>query len=79
MKNNPWKSGKYYLALVILVFTILTLILSSCNYNQGSPIIVKKVESFLPGKCIYTYEGYGRSEWFEDDCAKYSIGDTLGK
>jgi len=78
MKNNPWKSGKYYLALVVLVFTVLTLILSSCNYNQGSPIIVKKVESFS-GKCIYTYEGYGDREWFEDDCSKYSIGDTLGK
>ncbi len=31
----------------------------------------------MTGTCIYTYEGYGREEWFEDDCDKYSVGDTL--
>lgn len=62
---------------IILFFTILTF--SSCNYNEGAPIIIKKQQSFLPGKCIYTYEGYGRRDWFDDDCSKYSIGDTLGK
>lgn len=43
---------------------------------KGAPIIVQKQES-ITGSCIYTYEGYGREDWFEDDCDKYSVGDTL--
>lgn len=27
---------------------------------------------------MYTYEGYGRKETFEDKCDKYSVGDKLG-
>lgn len=56
---------------------LLSLFISSCSYNKGVPIIVKKQESFISGKCIYTYEGYGREEMFDDDCDKYSVGDTL--
>ena len=47
---------------------ILSVFITSCNYNTGVPIIVKKQESFISGKCIYTYEGYGREEMFDDDC-----------
>lgn len=63
----------------LIVALVILLSVNSCNYNEGTPIIVKKQQSFLPGKCIYTYEGYGKKEWFDDDCTKYSIGDTLGK
>ena len=61
------------------IIPILSLFIISCNqsYNKGVPIIVKKQDSFSPGKCIYTYEGYGREEMFDDDCGKYSVGDTL--
>jgi hypothetical protein len=62
----------------IILFTIITISIFSCKYNPGPPIIVKKQMSFLPGKCHYTYEGYGREEMFDDDCDKYSVGDTLG-
>jgi hypothetical protein len=62
-----------------LIVTTLFLILTSCNeqqYQKGAPIIVQKQKS-MTGSCLYTYEGYGREEWFEDDCDKYSVGDTL--
>jgi hypothetical protein len=56
--------------------------LLSCNegkvksaYN-GPPIIIQKYKS-LTGSCVYTYQGYGYEEWFEDDCDKYEVGDTL--
>jgi hypothetical protein len=64
------------------LFVSAILILSSCDIDKtksdykGAPIIVQKQES-MTGTCIYTYEGYGREEWFEDDCDKYSVGDTL--
>lgn len=48
------------------------------NYLQGEPVILKKEYSLLPGICMYTYEGYGRKETFEDKCDKYSVGDKLG-
>lgn len=48
------------------------------NYHQGDPVILKKEYSLLPGICMYTYEGYGRKETFEDKCDKYSVGDKLG-
>ena len=50
----------------------------SDNYHQGEPVILKKEYSLLPGICMYTYEGYGRKETFEDKCDKYSVGDKLG-
>jgi hypothetical protein len=62
---------------IILLITV-SILLFSCKYNPGPPIIVKKQMSFIPGKCLYTYEGYGREEMFDDDCDKYSVGDTLG-
>ena len=67
---------------LITLFVSTILILSSCDIEKtksdykGAPIIVQKEES-MTGTCIYTYEGYGREEWFEDDCDKYSVGDTL--
>jgi hypothetical protein len=48
------------------------------TYHQGEPVILKKEYSLIPGVCIYTYEGYGRKETFEDKCDKYSVGDKLG-
>ena len=47
-------------------------------YYQGEPVIMKKEYSLIPGVCMYTYEGYGRKETFEDKCDKYSVGDKLG-
>jgi hypothetical protein len=66
---------------LLLSFSVILLI-TSCDVEKtksdyrGAPIIVQKQES-MTGTCIYTYEGYGREEWFEDDCDKYSVGDTL--
>ncbi len=66
----------------LLFISSVLLILTSCDIEKtksdyrGAPIIVQKQES-MTGTCIYTYEGYGREEWFEDDCDKYSVGDTL--
>jgi hypothetical protein len=50
----------------------------SDNYFQGEPVILKKEHSLIPGICMFTYEGYGRKETFEDKCDKYSVGDKLG-
>jgi hypothetical protein len=65
----------------LFILLSITFILYSCknDYNKGNPVIIKKEQSLYPGKCIYTYEGYGIREWFDDDCDKYSVGDTLGK
>ncbi len=66
----------------LLFISSVILLLTSCDIEKtksdyrGAPIIVQKQES-MTGTCIYTYEGYGREEWFEDDCDKYSVGDTL--
>jgi hypothetical protein len=66
---------------LFLSFSVILLI-TSCDVEnskseyRGAPIIVQKQQS-MTGTCIYTYEGYGREEWFEDDCDKYSVGDTL--
>ena len=62
---------------IIIFIIVCSFISCSQNYNKGVPIIVKKQDSFIPGKCLYTYEGYGREEMFDDDCGKYSVGDTL--
>lgn len=51
---------------------------SNDSYHQGDPVILKKEYSLIPGICMYTYEGYGRKETFEDKCDKYSVGDQLG-
>lgn len=67
-------------SITLLISAIL--LLTSCDIEKtkseqkGPPIIVQKQTS-MTGSCIYTYEGYGREEWFEDDCDKYSVGDTL--
>lgn len=65
----------------ILISTILTsLMLVACNqnYREGSPVIVKK-EFYLFNKCKFTYEGWGRKDYFEDDCDKYQVGDKIGE
>jgi hypothetical protein len=54
----------------ILSAATLFLILTSCNED-------KQYQKSVTGSCLYTYEGYGREEWFEDECDKYSVGDTL--
>lgn len=55
--------------------------LYSCDfnkqYNKGVPVIVNKQQSLIPGKCLYTYEGFGREETFDEECNKYQVGDTL--
>ncbi|MEZ4755333.1 MAG: hypothetical protein R2817_00740 [Flavobacteriales bacterium] len=59
---------------------LLLLTLQACTgrtYRDGPAIIVKKQQSMLPGKCLYTYEGFGREEMFDDTCDKYNVGDTL--
>lgn len=59
---------------------LLLPMLQACTgrtYRDGPPIIVKKQQSMLPGKCLYTYEGFGREEMFDDTCDKYNVGDTL--
>jgi hypothetical protein len=66
----------------IILILILSTYLFSCDekrvgYPQGDPIIVKKRVSMVPGYCIYTYEGWGRIQDFEDKCCKYSIGDRI--
>jgi hypothetical protein len=61
----------------VLFLTSLTISITSCDYNKGVPVIVNKQQSFIPGKCLYTYEGFGREETFDDDCNKYQVGDTL--
>ena len=53
----------------LLFISSVLLILTSCDIEKtksdyrGAPIIVQKQES-MTGTCIYTYEGYGREEWF---------------
>lgn len=64
-----------------LLIIITLIIFSSCSnkpeYLKGEPIIVKKEVSMIPGYCIFHYEGWGRREYFEDKCDKYSIGDKI--
>jgi hypothetical protein len=67
-----------------LLIIITLIIFSSCSqktenteYLKGDPIIVKKEVSMIPGYCIFYYEGWGRREYFEDKCDKYSIGDKI--
>lgn len=63
------------------LITIFAVFIMSCQENTnkyaGPPIITKKTVSLNGETCIYTYIGYGREEWFEDPCDKYSVGDTL--
>lgn len=72
----------------LIKILFLSLFLFSCEsrkeednnkYLKGEPVIVKKEVSMIPGYCIYHYEGWGRREYFEDKCDKYSIGDKLGE
>jgi len=61
----------------LIIISLMILSFTSCKeYRQGTPIIVKK-EYLLFDKCKYTYEGWGRQDYFEDECDKYSVGDTL--
>lgn len=73
----------FYKHLVITVFCGLLLGNLSCKPNnqdiyQGEPVILDKEYSLIPGVCMYTWEGYGKKETFEDQCDKYSVGDKLG-
>lgn len=68
---------------LLILITLITLF-SSCSqktenteYLKGEPIILKKEVSIIPGYCIFHYEGWGRREYFEDKCDKYSIGDKI--
>jgi len=62
----------------LIIISLITLSFTSCKeYREGTPIIVKKEYSLYFGKCQYTYEGWGRQDYFEDECDKYSVGDTL--
>lgn len=73
------RSTAYLFGLVMLIFI-------GCGsnhennpgYYQGEPVILKKEYSLIPGVCMYTYEGYGKKETFEDKCEKFSVGDKLG-
>lgn len=73
MKNSKFKM----LLLLIVVSLIATIAMNTGKKLEGEPIIVKKVVSMIPGYCGYTYEGWGRSEYFEDKCDKYNVGDKL--
>jgi len=69
--------------IVYLSFIFILISCESCNgrsdkYHDGEPVILKKEYSLIPGVCMFTYEGYGRKETFEDKCNKYSVGDKLG-
>ena len=69
--------------IVYLLFIFILISCESCNgisnkYHDGEPVIMKKEYSLIPGVCMYTYEGYGKKETFEDKCDKYSVGDKLG-
>lgn len=62
----------------LLIIALTVLMATSCTeYREGDPVIVKKEVSLVPGYCLYTYEGWGRREYFEDDCGKYDVGDVL--
>lgn len=60
----------------LIIISLMILFTSCKEYREGPPIIVKK-EYLLFDKCKYTYEGWGRQEYFEDECDKYSVGETL--
>lgn len=65
--------------IILITLTVfLTLVLNSCNrnYRQGTPVIVKK-EFYIFNKCKFTYEGWGRRDYFEDECDKCSVGDKV--
>lgn len=64
---------------IVLLIISISLLITSCGNEKlkGEPTIVKKELSLVPGYCLYTYEGWGRREYFEDDCDKYNVGDVL--
>lgn len=83
IKNMKQKTG-ISPRIALLIFTLIisgflfTFVMSNkATKLKGDPIIVKKVVSMIPGYCTYTYEGWGRSEYFEDKCDKYNVGDKL--
>ena len=65
------------LVLLILGALLIMSVTSCTQYREGDPIIVKKEVSLVPGYCKYTYEGWGRRDYFEDPCEKYNVGDKL--
>lgn len=73
------KNNKTMKRLVLLILgALLIMSVTSCtDYREGDPIIVKKEVSLIPGYCKYTYEGWGRRDYFEDPCEKYNVGDKL--
>ena len=73
------KNNKTMKRLVLLILgALLIMSVTSCTqYREGDPIIVKKEVSLVPGYCKYTYEGWGRRDYFEDPCEKYNVGDKL--
>lgn len=75
IKNNTTMKKFALLILGLLMIVSIT----SCGPKplEGDPIIVKKEVSIVPGYCLYTYEGWGRREYFEDPCDKYNVGDKL--
>lgn len=75
---NIMKSTNYIGILFLFMLFACNSSGGSDNYLQGEPVILKKEYSLLPGIFMYTYEGYGRKETFEDKCDKYSVGDKLG-
>lgn len=83
--NMVIKSKLLYGFKMIFYLSLISVLISceSCNgsnnkYHDGEPLIIKKEYSLIPGICMYTYEGYGKKETFEDKCDKYSVGDKLG-
>lgn len=67
-----------YIFLVVLILgSCTTGTQSEKKYYEGEPIITKKEYSLIPGVCIYTWEGWGRRETFEDKCDKYSVGAKI--
>lgn len=53
--------------------------MTSCsnNYREGRPVVVKKTKNIFPNSCRFAWEGYGKREYFDDDCDKYDIGAPI--
>ncbi len=63
---------------ILITLILLTSLMTSCsNYREGRPVIVKKEQSLWPGQCRYAWEGYGKREYFDDECGKYDIGSPV--
>lgn len=77
--NKIMKCKKFVIILVPFVVCSCDSMGGSDRYREGEPVILKKEHSLIPGICMFTYEGYGKRETFEDKCDKYSVGDKLGE